>query len=209
MFWSLVVLAVLLNAAAFASLPTLWLFRHAPLAYLKWLVLSPAATVMYIVTYLLSPFLAAYSVIAGVNVLPGYLSWFHTDDDDLDGGQHQLGWPSDVNIFRLWYQRMTWICRNPAFGFDREWFGFHYDTIEEIHRTTIGQWDSNDKSSLEFVVLQRQDGAKVFSLRWQWFYANKTFFRTWIGWNHTRMTAPSEVGRMKLKNAIHPMRTKP
>lgn len=53
------------------------------MVYLKWLALMPASFFMAIVGRLLAPILPSFAT--EDNRLPDWLSWFATDDNDLDG----------------------------------------------------------------------------------------------------------------------------
>src|SRR6478752_8245827 len=77
-----------------------------------------------VTAYLLSPFLAGLSMITGP-ILPGFLRYWSTVDDDIDGGQHQQPkqYPSGVHGMALWWQRTCWICRNPAQGWQARVLG--------------------------------------------------------------------------------------
>jgi len=118
-----------------------------PFTFMKYIVLFPLTLLMNILSILLSPLLALISMILGVNVLPGFLAWFHTHDATLDGGQIQQPqlYPSGVTGFKLWKQRTRWICRNPGYGFAANVCGIPYagtiaqtsGTLEEGQYTTF------------------------------------------------------------------------
>ena len=138
--------------------------------YLKFIAYAPCILFLVLIAYILSPFLAAYSVLAGVSVLPYPLNLFHSHDDDLDGGQHQNDWPKVTGLKLIW-QRTHWICRNPAYGFKAYWFGIPAKGTLVIHE------------SEEFTRLITIDGMEYFcfkdnretsmvkwSLGWAWWY---------------------------------------
>ncbi len=79
---------------------------------------------LVVLSYLLSPLLAALSLVTG-SKLPGFLQWFSTTDADLDGGvlQNVAGYKVGLKGWRLWWQRTCWICRNPAHGWQAEVLG--------------------------------------------------------------------------------------
>lgn len=203
-------LAILAFALMIGPLTSLWyartIWKYAPAAYIKWLIFSPLATAIYILTYLLSPILAAVSVIFNWPVLPWPFNLFHTNDADLDGGQYQLGWPVTTG-WRLWWYRMLWIQRNPAYGFDTVLFGFPYKTVTKTTHIGIGAWDSGS-DNFELVVIENERGQKMFSIRWQKYYLfNKMFIRIWIGWNHHWLTIKANSGSVRYANNVHPFRT--
>jgi len=78
----------------------------------------PLYLTMLILTYVLAPILGFLSILLNINKYPFPLNFFHTIDDDLDGGQHQLDWNVPSTKFGLGWQRTMWIWRNPASGFN-------------------------------------------------------------------------------------------
>lgn len=145
--------------------------------YLKWALFAPISLVMNILTWILAPFLALLSMATGP-VLPWGLWIFHTHDDDLDGGQHQKGWPPATGV-SLWWQRTCWMYRNPSYGFDAYVLGFGDPTkITEQHIS--GVWDSG--KAAEFYCMN--NGTNYFSLRKQVPLGGKRYIKIWIGWKH-------------------------
>lgn len=136
-------------------------------AVLRYLVYWPFNILFVALAYILSPLLAAASVIAGVTTLPGPLQWFSTLDDTLDGGQHQHAeiYPPGVKRFALWWQRTCWICRNPAHGFQSRLLG-----VPAIGTTIVSQGTH--------LTVMGYGNRIYFSFR---LYSPKV----WIGWNPT------------------------
>lgn len=107
--------------------------------YIKWFILAIATLVIKLLAWILAPFLAAYSVIAGINVLPGIFRYLSTVDDTLDGGQHQaVQYEKGVTGVKLWWQRTRWIMRNPAHGLEAEVFGLTKESVAQIVYSTQG-----------------------------------------------------------------------
>lgn len=111
----------------------------------RYILFAIISTVFVLLAWLLSPALAALSLLTGPK-LPLGLQWFGTVDADLDGGQHQHAdkYPSGVTGWRLWWQRTTWICRNPAQGFQTYLLGYDargyflvFDETKEGARTRV------------------------------------------------------------------------
>ena len=90
---------------------------------IRYVLFAVASMVVNLLAYVLSPFLAAYSVWKDIDVLPYPWSLFHTHDNTLDGGQKQ-GYRIGARGLSLWWQRVCWICRNPGYGFDAYILGF-------------------------------------------------------------------------------------
>lgn len=175
-----------------------------PGTYLKWMIFNPISLFVNLLTYVLAPLLATISVIFKLKNLPFPLNAFQTYDDDLDGGQHQLGWPKDVSFMKLIFQRTHWFWRNPATTI-MYWFASFdgSEGYEEIFRKTYGVWDGPG-NNLEFVIVKNPKGKKAFALRSQWYYTNNKFLRVYFGW-----TVGFRTKYWFYKNSVNPFRSKP
>lgn len=152
------------------------IFRY--LAYLPVYLLS----VFFV--YLTANLWASYSVKKGLKTLPGKWSWLHTTDDDLDGGQHQLGWPSAEGK-ALSKQRAAWLRRNPAGGIASYLLGFPVEgTTKEtqesgvpnsgtyLRKTKFFRDQYNASNYDKYYFEYRRD------FKWcPWFY-----WKLWFGW---------------------------
>jgi len=151
--------------------------------YLKYLCFAPILIFLNILAILLSPIFSLYSVWKNVSVLPYPFNLFHTHDDDLDGGQHQLNWPK-VKGSKLWLQRMLWICRNPGYGFAAEVFGFETGGVKYKYLNKIdGDFDTG-KTVKYKVLMYTPDGKKYFSYRRDQHLFGKRYIKIWLGWNY-------------------------
>ena len=170
------VLLTYLLLPSFVALCQLKLWQGCPKALLYHaFIIVPVELIGKVLNYILAFPLAALSVAMGVSVLPTPLNWFHTHDDDMDGGQHQLGWPV-VAGFALICQRAEWMFRNSFYGGSFALFG--EERLSPIRTISIGAWDSGtDNYSLII------DANNRFGLRKQWFYTKTRFVRIWIGWS--------------------------
>lgn len=117
-----------------------YIIRNYPVVFIKWAIYGILLLIAKLVAILIAPILALWSVLAGISVLPYPCSLFHTHDDDLDGGQHQLGWPQ-AKSFKLWWQRTRWIMRNPAYGFAANVFGFRFEGVTTVYQIDSGGFD--------------------------------------------------------------------
>lgn len=141
---------------------------------LKYLFFMPFHFVMVILSYLLSFPLGLLSVILGKDELPGFLKWFYTHDDTLDGGQHQHDWPKKEGL-SLAFQRAAWICRNPAYGFRATVLGFPAEgATVEIHEQEGKHGQSDFKQR---VTITSAKGKKYFGYRTN---------RVWFGWRYPK-----------------------
>jgi hypothetical protein len=166
--------------------------------FIRYLLMFPFQFLLNILTYILAFPLALLSVAIGRDVLPYPLSLFHTHDDTLDGGQHQLGWPKASGM-ALVIQRTKWIMRNPAYGFAAYWFGFpHYNMKTRVHWTKGDLWDSN-KTCVEYHKMEQGDRF-YFSWRAQLVYSKKHHVKLWFGWHFD----DKHTGYHMLKLNVHP-----
>ncbi len=93
---------------------------------LRYIIYWPINLVLVLLAYILSPFLALWSMKYGP-ILPGMWRWFSTLNNTLDGGwdDHVEGFkdPATLNKFQLWWQRTRWTWRNPCNGWQSELLG--------------------------------------------------------------------------------------
>lgn len=154
--------------------------------YIRYLLQAPILFSLFILTFFLSPFLAAISVIFNKPVLPYPLNLFHTHDDDLDGGQHQLGWPKVTGGLKLWRQRMLWMCRNPAYGFAGYVFGFPDAGSEILDQSWVGdskRWDDGNSKTYR-IVWKGANGRKYFGYRRDVRLTSRRYIKMWFGWSY-------------------------
>lgn len=98
-------------------------------AMLLYLLLVPASLIMSLLNYPLAPLVVLFADDYGW--LPGWLSWFQTPDNSLDGDK---GWQTEHRWFkghplvdkgwRRWVNRFRWLWRNSMHGFEQEVLGF-------------------------------------------------------------------------------------
>src|ERR1044072_696243 len=126
-------------------------------------------------SWLISPVLALYSVIAKTPTPGGLWVWFYTHDNTLDGGFDAGidGYkdPKTLNPFSLWWQRTCWICRNPGYGFNAFVLGFkHTENVKIV-------WDDGIPYPEDhyWYVIQSDGGWKFFGYRGK---------KAWVGWNY-------------------------
>jgi hypothetical protein len=164
------------------------IIKLAPLSVLTYPLYVALKVFFTLLSYALSPLLAAYSVVAGVTKLPGFLQYFSTLDDDLDGGQHQHAdlYPAGATGLKLWWQRTRWICRNPAAGWNAVVLGF-----DTAGHTVV--WESApNPTSIDFGkggkvyanVMQSANGTRYFTYRRNWSLGSTKYLKQWFGWNY-------------------------
>ena len=140
-----------------------WSFAIYPLGFI-------AAGVMTILTWgLMCWIIATISMITGSNQVT-WLRWFYTHDASLDGGieQGKDGYDPNAKGFKLWWQHVCWICRNPAYGFVAGPLGFNAEGSAIIFQSgepypPVKHW----------VIIELKSGFRIFS------YRHKSM---WYGW---------------------------
>lgn len=100
--------------------------------------------------------------------LPYWCYWFQTFDNTCDAGwkvQGSYGTYLQDGIeptgITLWWYRLLWLCRNPAYGFDYYPFGIPWDKDD----WTVIKWSSQDANPNFYYARSKQG---YFS----WTYSN-------------------------------------
>jgi len=156
----------------------------APLNFFLYPFYALASWVGTLSTWVLSPILSLWSVIAGIDVLPYPFSLFHTHDNTLDGGQKQ-GYRIGAKGIELWWQRVRWLCRNPCYGFNAYVLGFKEEGAKEIWSESIGNRQFDKGGSVIYVVImEAANGRRYWSYRRDYPVAGKYYFKQWLGWHY-------------------------
>jgi len=154
-----------------------WSFLIYPLGFI-------ASWVMTFLTWgVMCWVIATISMITGRNVVP-WLGWFYTHDASLDGGieQHKDGYDPNAKGLKLWWQRVCWICRNPAYRFNAYVLGFAAEGSVLIFEAG-DQWPN-----FRYWTVMRSAGG------WHFFgYRGKN--DRWFGWNYM-----AYAGRHQIKS---------
>lgn len=156
-----------------------------------------------LLAYLLSVPLGMLSVAMGWTTLPGPLRHLHTTDDDLDGGQRQLGWDPKKGLALAW-QRSRWIRRNPASGVAAYVLGVAAE--DYVLRPVVGglRWDGYGTRYAYRLLAPNGNKMDLWGyradLQWcPWFYA-----KVWVGWSYE-----TRQGRHRLQFQFNPFRKVP
>jgi|GEM_PF-3297737 len=144
---------------------------------LRYIAYLPVNLLFVGLAYLLSPFLAAWSMKHGP-VLPGRWQWFSTLDADLDGGVGQgvRGYESNLTGWRLWWQRTCWISRNPAHGWQSELLG-----MPAAGSAVIKGVISLDPNQ-QLYVMKTAGGVQFFCFKRDQPIAGGLYLKLWFGW---------------------------
>lgn len=149
-------------------------FKLAPASVIFYpLLMLLSWIVAWVIAVPLSPLVATISMITGRKDVGGPLSYLYTHNASLDGGIEQKveGYEADAKGFRLWWQRVRWICRNPAYKFNAYVLGFSGDGASVIFRQGVEYPDF-----ALWTVVQSASGRRFFG------YRGKS---CWFGWNYT------------------------
>lgn len=113
--------------------------------YVDYTILAIINLLFTLLAWIVSPFLAFEVLESGY--LPNCLKWFQTFDAPIDSGW-QLGYYGTyltTNIkptgWTLYWYRLLWLCRNPAYGFSYWPLGIPYvkeDWVIKTLTTTDG-----------------------------------------------------------------------
>lgn len=170
--------------------------------WIKYFLMVPVMLFVYLLSYLLSPFIAFLSVLIGKDTMPAPFHWFYTNDDTLDGGQHQLGWPK-VSGLALVKQRILWICRNPGYGWAAYVFGFKEKGAVVIKEIGSNTGFDGSKSARWYCVKRAADGKTYFGYRRNIPYGNR-YIKIWFGWD---MSGPNDGVNNMFKCMFNPFLT--
>ena len=149
-------------------------FKLASLSFLIFPFCALLSWLMKGVACLLSPLIATISMITGKNEVGGILSYFYTHDATLDGGAEGGHDGYDINAkgFKLWWQRIKWICRNPAYKFNAYVLGVDAQTSKIIFAEGLNDWPNFNY----WTVIETKGGWRLFGYR-----GTKDI---WFGWNY-------------------------
>lgn len=147
-------------------------FRLAPSSVAVYPFAFIVSWVVTLLSYVLSPLIAGISLATGSNQVP-WLGWFYTHDASLDGGveQGKDGYDPAATGFKLWWQRVCWICRNPGYRFNAYVLGLPAEGTTIIFR----EGDEWPNFRL-WTVLETKSGRRYFG------YRGKN--DQWFGWNY-------------------------
>ncbi len=140
--------------------------------FMRWFGFAVLNILMFVLAMVLAPVLPLFAI--GRDVLPAWLSWFQTPDNGLDGDANfkanvapfrgdQVGWRRYVN-------RIRWLWRNPAYGFDISVLGFALAPETKVQTVGTREFSGALKSGWFFAMAINADG----SMAWQ-FYAVKVW----------------------------------
>lgn len=164
--------------------------------YARYILMSIPALALVLLAFVLAPILAGLSVLLRRDTLPGFLQWFSTVDDTLDGGQRQHGWPAAAG-WRLWWQRTCWIARNPAQGFQAIPFGYQRATVFlQIDKQTVTAdgFMTARYREYRYYAARISNDRTLFSYQRNVKLWRDIYLKLWFGW-----AVKESIGRLSLK----------
>lgn len=168
---------------------------------IRYIAFAIPALLLVLLAFILSPILAGASVLFRRQTLPGWLQWFSTVDDTLDGGQRQHAdkYPSGITGARLWWQRICWICRNPAQGFQAYMFGYSvfgtaFERKDIVKGTPGGGAPFMRYREYHYYGSSHKDDRRLFSYQRNIGLPGGYVLKLWFGW-----ALKENIGRLSLK----------
>ncbi|GAB5100487.1 DUF7338 family protein [Caballeronia sp. HLA56] len=168
--------------------------------FLRWITLAVLGICFMMLACLIAPILPAFAI--GNSTLPRWLRWFQTPDNPLDGDQNFIDnvapYPGKQTGLRQYINRVLWLWRNPAYGFDLEVLGFtaHEGAILVMAGTL--PMNVTPRTGWYFAILTNPDGTRA----WQ-FYAVKRW-GTWASRVNFGWKLWSVPGRCQIAVTIQP-----
>ena len=131
--------------------------------YLKWLLMVPVSLVVTLACLIFAPVIVLFANKEGW--LPGWLSWFQTPDNSLDGDD---GWKTEHWQWRYrlpaflctYVGRVGWLWRNPGYGFGV----VRFNSAVPVVATYKGNKQVNDSPGVEGYCLVSAGG--LFQFVW-------------------------------------------
>lgn len=145
------------------------ILRLAPFSVAAYPFLMPISWLVTLTAWALSPVISGISMVTGKNEVR-FFSLLYTHDASLDGGIEQSidGYDPNATGFKLWWQRVCWICRNPGGRFNGFILGYPSDSSTMILESGVGYPPVH-----HWTVVQLKSGRRIFGYRHK---------GRWFGW---------------------------
>ena len=159
--------------------------------YLIYLILVPINLLLTLIAVILAPVLPVFSVDKewwldnhskrGIgSVLPSWLNWFNTPDNDLYGDATF----QSINGINYW-AKVKWLWRNPCYSFALRYLNFPYKT--NVYGDTSIKDNDNAKAGW---CLVNANGLFQFRFINRIFSTNRCFYIN-FGWNVIGIVDPN------------------
>jgi hypothetical protein len=172
----------------------------------KWLLFVPVSLFAAVFGRLLNPFVVLFANDAGW--LPGWLAWFQTPDNSLDGDEgwktgHRL-WRNDADVqsnrFKRYINRCLWLNRNSTMGLSISVMGsktLGLDAIKSYWST--GDELTGNRPLHNGCVFRVLDGYWCFY--WVRSWNSRYCIRVLLGW---KIWCPPMAGKLQYTLNINP-----
>lgn len=113
---------------------------------MRWFALLPLSILFLLLATILSPILPLFASKDGW--LPHWLWWFQTPDFSLDGDEgfkteHAPYKGESLTAWQIYYNRLRWLWRNPAYGFDWGVLAYYPESGDELKVWGRGKVNGN------------------------------------------------------------------
>ena len=145
------------------------------ISIVQWVFLFIASMIINILSLILAPFIAIYSLYKPV---PKWLNWFLTHDCGIDGDQdHLQRWTADSK-WKKFLRRTAWLWRNKGYTFD-------YDVCGRVIGNTLvnkGDPETSDAKKAGYIFQYDENGTWEYYLVKPYSFKKDKCLRLRFGW---------------------------
>lgn len=145
------------------------------ISIVQWVFLFIASMIINILSLILAPFIAIYSLYKPV---PKWLNWFLTHDNDIDGDpDHLQRWTGDSK-WKKFLRRTAWLWRNKGYTFDHDVCG------RVIGNTLVNKGDpeTSDAKKAGYIFQYDENGTWEYYLVKPYSFKKDKCLRLRFGW---------------------------
>lgn len=141
----------------------------------QWVFLFIASMIINLLSLVLGPFIAIYSLYKPV---PKWLNWFLTHDNDIDGDPDHLQRWTGESKWKKFLRRTAWLWRNKGYTFD-------YDVCGRILGNTLvnkGDPETSDAKKAGYIFQYDENGTWEYYLVKPYSFKKDKCLRIRFGW---------------------------
>ena len=145
------------------------------ISIVQWVFLFIASMIINLLSLILGPFIALYSLYKPV---PKWLNWFLTHDNDIDGDQDHLQRWTGESKWKKFLRRTAWLWRNKGYTFD-------YDVCGRIIGNTLvnkGDPETSDAKKAGYIFQYDENGTWEYYLVKPYSFKKDKCLRLRFGW---------------------------
>lgn len=145
------------------------------ISIVQWVFLFIASMIINLLSIILGPFIAIYSLYKPV---PKWLNWFLTHDNDIDGDQDHLKRWVGESKWRKFLRRTAWLWRNKGYTFD-------YDVCGRVIGNTLvnkGDPETSDAKKAGYIFQYDENGTWEYYLVKPYSFKQDKCLRIRFGW---------------------------